>query len=131
MPTRSITLLFIITFFFSTPCLRAQEKKSIRATRITGAPKIDGKLNDACWQEGVIFSDFVQSFPDLGAPVINRTEVIIFYDNEAMYVGAKCFMSRDSIWLQFTERDNIVDNTDVFSVTFDTYHDGQNALGFA
>ncbi len=109
---------------------KAQEKISIAATRTHQPPKIDGKLNDECWKEGNLFSDFIQSVPEYGPSAKDRTEIIVLYDDNAVYLSAKCFMNADSIWMQFTERDDIFDNTDVLSIAFDTYHDGQNGFAF-
>lgn len=110
--------------------LQAQDRKPIVATRITAAPKIDGQLNDECWDKAIPFSDFIEGTPAFGAPAKNRTEVMVVYDNEAIYVAARCFMPRDSIWMQLTQRDDIFESTDAIAFAFDTYHDGQNALGF-
>lgn len=87
-------------------------------------------MNDDCWSKGVPFSDFIEATPKFGAPAKNYTEVIVVYDNDAVYVAAKCYMPRDSIWMQLTERDDIFNSTDAIAFALDTYHDGQNALGF-
>jgi hypothetical protein len=110
--------------------LLAQEKIPIHATRITDPPKIDGRLDDECWKQGVIFSDFIEAAPAFGLPALNRTEVMVVYDNDAVYVSAKCYMDPDSIWMQLSKRDEIFDNTDALAFGFDTYHDGQNAFAF-
>src|SRR4030095_9150160 len=122
--------LLIFCFLIAYDYVFSQEKQTVQATRTTTAPKIDGILNETCWQQGVVYSHFIESFPEFGPVAKFRTEVIFIYDNDAIYIGARCFMPPDSIWMQYTERDNIFDNTDAFSVTFDTYRDGQNALGF-
>ena len=130
-PHRFSFLILTVWISLYVTSLSAQEKKSIQAVRVHTAPKIDGKLDDPCWSEGIPFSDFVQAFPEFGAPVKNRTEVTIVYDDNAVYIGAKCFMDPDSIWMQLTKRDDILDNTDAISFNLDTYHDGQNGLAFA
>lgn len=110
--------------------LIAQQKKTISATRITTAPKIDGQLEDACWSSGIPFSDFIESSPEYGLPARDRTEVLLVYDDAAIYIAAKCMMPRDSIWMQLTKRDDVLETTDVFAFGLDTYRDGQNALCF-
>ncbi|HUM46219.1 MAG TPA: DUF5916 domain-containing protein, partial [Chitinophagales bacterium] len=134
MPLQSIVLkkvLLVIVFSsLMITLLNAQEKKPIVATRITQPPKIDGQLNDACWSLGIPFSDFIEAAPEFGPPARNRTEVTVLYDNDAIYVAAKCYMPRDSIWMQLTKRDDLFSSTDAIAFAFDTYHDGQNALGF-
>ncbi|MEP7127264.1 MAG: DUF5916 domain-containing protein, partial [Chitinophagales bacterium] len=125
------TFLFVTVFsLLLINLLQAQDRKPIVATRITAAPKIDGQVNDECWNTAIPFSDFIEATPAFGAPAKNRTEVMVVYDNEAIYVAARCFMPRDSIWMQLTQRDDIFESTDAIAFAFDTYHDGQNALGF-
>lgn len=130
MTLNNIFLLCIALVCLPTAAAKAQNRKPVVATRISEAPKIDGLLNDDCWKSGVPYTDFVEAVPAFGAPAKNRTEVTVVYDNDAMYVAAKCFMTPDSIWLQLTERDDIFSSTDAIAFAFDTYHDGQNALGF-
>lgn len=107
----------------------AQEKLPVTATRVTSAPKIDGKLDDECWKEGKLYNNFFEGAPQAGIPSKN-TEAMIVYDNDAIYASAKCLMNRDSIWMELTARDNLQGYTDALYVGFDTYSDGQNGFGF-
>ncbi len=130
MALKKIALLFTALSSLLMTVLKAQERKPIVATRIEIAPKIDGLLTDDCWKAGVPFTDFVEAVPAFGNPAKNRTMVIVVYDNDAIYIAAKCFMKPDSIWMQLTQRDDIFESSDALAFAFDTYHDGQNALGF-
>jgi hypothetical protein len=130
MPRKLFFLLIIICSMLNMNRLTAQDKNPVSATRITTAPKIDGQLNDYCWSLGTPYSDFIESSPTFGLTARHRTEVTIVYDNDAIYLGAKCFMPTDSIWMQLTKRDDVLETTDVFAIGLDTYHDGQNALAF-
>lgn len=125
----SLILLSIIFIAQISFCF-AQSKPPITATQISIPPKIDGQLDDGCWQSGIPFSDFIESSPRVGIPATEKTEAIVLFDNNAIYIGARCHMTRDSIWMQLTARDNLLGSTDAFYVGFDTYHDGQNAFGF-
>ena len=62
-----------------------------RTARIATAPQIDGRLDDAVWQEATPLTDFVQRDPSEGAPSTERTEVRILTDGEALYIGAWLF----------------------------------------
>ncbi|MBD0332054.1 MAG: carbohydrate binding family 9 domain-containing protein, partial [Chitinophagaceae bacterium] len=106
-------------------------QKSITAVKASGTPKIDGNLDDAIWQSAPVATDFVQQFPNPGAPVSAKTEVRILYDNNAVYIGAYLYDDPSSIRKQFTTRDG-EQRTDVdyFSVFFDTYNDQQNGFQF-
>ena len=121
--------LFIVFCICTYELTTAQQKLPVTATRISSSPKIDGKLDDDCWKQGIAYSEFFEGVPQVGI-LSHNTELTIVYNNDAIYIGAKCFMKRDSIWMQLTQRDQLMGYTDAFYIGFDTYHDGQNAFGF-
>jgi hypothetical protein len=93
---------------------------------------MDGKLNEPAWEGAVKASDFIQFTPLPGTASIQRTEVSILYDNDAVYVGAMIYDAPDSVLRQLSPRDEYEDHsTDAFGVLFDTYCDRQNATEFA
>jgi len=73
----------------------APPAKQIRATRLRSASiTLDGRLDDPAWGGAVWISDFVQKRPREGAPPSDSMRIAIFYDDDALYVGARMF-SRD------------------------------------
>lgn len=105
-------------------------KKQTSASRISQAIKIDGKLDEAAWATTSPASNFVQNSPKPGQLATQRSDVWVFYDNTALYIGAKLYdASPDSILREMTERDNI-GNADWFAVVIDAYRDGNNGVGF-
>ncbi|HET6230894.1 MAG TPA: DUF5916 domain-containing protein [Longimicrobiaceae bacterium] len=77
------------------------------ATRITGAaPTIDGKLDDAAWQQAPVATGFVQRAPNAGAPGSAPTEVRVLYGGDAVYVAARMHDRPDSIAAQLSRRDD-------------------------
>jgi len=109
----------------------SSQQKSIQAVKITQAPKIDGKLDDAAWSQAAVLSEFVQNFPTFGLPISKRTDVKILYDNAAIYVGAYMYDEPNLIRKQITARDGESQtDVDYFSVFFDTYNDHQNGFQF-
>jgi hypothetical protein len=105
--------------------------KHYSAVRITNPPKIDGVLDDACWQNIPGFSDFVQRLPDENRPPTQRTEVKIAYDDQAIYVGAFMYDTYpDSILAELGSRDAGGLNADDFRIIFDTYNSRQDAFFF-
>lgn len=103
-----------------------------RSTKVTAAPVIDGRLDEAVWREGVAITEFVQRDPAEGAPSTERTEVRVLTDGEALYIGAWLY-DRDVAGIVRGERlrDVTLTNSDYFAVIFDTYHDRQNGFVFA
>lgn len=136
---RRLLLLLVLLF----PVLKSQAQvqdakkkiivhpqKSLQALRVSEAPRIDGILDEAVWQQAQIATDFIQNRPTPGPLEVHPTEVRILYDDEAIYVGALMHdVAQDSIFRQLSQRDDL-GNTDFFGIFLDTYHDGINALGF-
>ncbi len=108
----------------------SQGKKQVEACEITTPLTIDGYINDPCYNQALPAKDFVQLQPLNGRPSFQPSEVFIFYDQTAVYVGAMLYdSSPDSIFNYFSERDNI-GMSDYFGVYFDPYNQGQVAYGF-
>lgn len=101
------------------------------ANRTVTPPSIDGILNDPCWENAYLITDFVQYDPEYGEPASQETQVYIVYDDEAIYVGALLFdTAPDSILTQLGNRDDGGLNADWFGVEFDTYYNQLDAYSF-
>ncbi len=119
-----IPLLLICGSLFS-------QVKTLEAIKISQAPKIDGSLDDAAWNNVSPATDFIQNFPSWGQPATQRTTVKIVYDNSAVYIGACLYDDPTLIRKQLTARDDEQQtDVDYFSVFFDTYNDHQNGFQF-
>ncbi|MBW3570678.1 MAG: carbohydrate binding family 9 domain-containing protein [Gemmatimonadetes bacterium] len=102
-----------------------------RAARIAGAgPQIDGRLDEAAWQQAAVITGFVQKHPDEGAPASARTEVRVLYDDRAVYVGARMYSDDPaSIQAPVGRRDQ-PGESDQLLVSLDTWHDRRTAYTF-
>lgn len=122
--------LILIPFLLA--CVSAfSQHKSLQATKIGQAPKIDGILNDSAWTKASIATDFIQNFPQYGIPASTRTEVKVVYDNNAIYIAARLYDDPALIRKQITARDaEQQSDLDYFSVFLDTYNDDQNGFQF-
>jgi hypothetical protein len=121
--------LFLLGALFIANYLPAQ--KTLAAVKSVIAPVIDGKPDDAVWQQAPLATDFVQSFPSFGVPSLVKTEVRILYDDNAIYLSAYLFDDPSLIRKQLTARDGEQrQDVDYFSVFFDTYNDQQNGFQF-
>ena len=111
----------------------ADGRATLRAIRLGAELDLDGSLDEAVYDEIRPAGGFFQQFPIEGAPATERTEVWVFYDDENVYVGIRCWdsapedqwvadeMQRDSF--QLIQNDRIV-------VAFDTFYDRRNAMAF-
>ena len=107
----------------------AQSKKSVEAMHISSPLTIDGVLDEEVYKLAKPAKDFVQIQPLNGKPSKQPTEVYFFYDESAIYVGAKLHDNPDSIFNYLTARDN-TGMSDYFGVYIDPYNQGQLAYGF-
>lgn len=107
------------------------QQKTLRAVKVNTAPKLDGLLDDAIWNNVPEVTDFTTNSPVYGQPAQTKTSVKVVYDNTAIYVGAFIYEDPTLIRKQFTVRDKQGRaDVDFFSVFFDTYKDRQNAYQF-
>ena len=123
------TPLICLLLFFN-HIIIAQNKKTVEATFINTPLTIDGIPDEEPYQNATPAKDFVQIQPHNGSPSFQPSEVYIFYDQDAIYVGAMLYdSSPDSIFNYLTERDHI-GMADYFGIYFDPYNEGQLAYGF-
>jgi len=110
--------------------IRSTETEKISPGSNFSAPKIDGNLDEECWQHASVNKDFVISTPNFGKPSAYNTEVKIIYDDNAIYIGAYCYDKEPhKVQRQLSVRDG-QSNSDWFSVGFDTYNDNINGYRF-
>lgn len=125
-------LLFSIAIFGVSDVLQGGTAvKSIVASQVTSAPRIDGLLNDVEWRTAVPVEGFHQFDPDEGAVATERTTVSVLYDDNALYIGVMAYdTDPGGIVRQLTRRDRST-QSDRFSVIIDSYHDHSNAFLFS
>ncbi|MCI4671218.1 MAG: carbohydrate binding family 9 domain-containing protein [Bacteroidia bacterium] len=109
------------------------DPQKLQAIRISDEPKIDGKLDDICWQKQVT-SDrryFTQRSPANLERSRFETEVYFAYSDRAIFIAARLYDDNpDSIQTELGLRDNTDTNTDLFGVGLDPYLNRQNAFVF-
>jgi hypothetical protein len=95
----------------------------------TEKPKIDGKLDDACWATGNWAGDFIQWIPKEGAKPSQPTVFKILYDDQNIYVAMRCYDSEpEKIQRRAGRRDELTG--DMAGVCFDSYHDRRTGFEF-
>jgi hypothetical protein len=110
----------------------AAATRVMHAIRRTGEIVIDGRLDDAAWQQAPVASDFTQSYPNPGQKPTDRTEVRVLYDNDALYVGVRMYDAHpDSIAAQLARRDASGIYSDWLHLIIDSYHDRRTAFRFS
>jgi hypothetical protein len=98
--------------------------RSIEAVRASLPPKIDGILDDPCWEKAPVAKPFIDSYTS--KPAQDQTEAYVLYDEKALYVAFKCFDSRpDQIVARETKRDGNPWGDDFVEVAVDPFKIGQ------
>jgi hypothetical protein len=106
------------------------ERKKVTALRITEPLKIDGILDESFYEKSEKATDFMQLNPYNGKPSYKPTEVSIFFDDNAIYLGAMLYDHPDSIQSYITTRDNL-GASDYFDFFIDPNNEGLTAYEFA
>ncbi len=104
--------------------------KVARAVRVSRAPRVDGRLDDAAWSRLTPIADFVQQQPREGQAPTEATEVFIAYDDEAIYVGARLHRRDPNAMARAVTRRDGYGNSEKFTITFDPQMDRRTAVGF-
>lgn len=99
------------------------------AVRAQGPVHIDGRLDEPAWALAPVIDGFRQIDPDEGAPVSQRTEVRILFDDDALYIGARLF-DEGPITTRLGRRDMPLLDADWFGVVIDSYHGHQTGFVF-
>ena len=106
--------------------------REIKAIRTETPPKIDGKLDDACWQNSAKTGKLIQFEPQRGEPATQPTTIYLAYDANKLYVAFECFKTdMDNLAANQTRRDSFFFSDDHVEVLIDTFLDGRNCYAFA
>ncbi|MYH49505.1 MAG: hypothetical protein F4151_08250, partial [Gammaproteobacteria bacterium] len=99
------------------------------AAEVTEAPTVDGRLDEAAWQQAQVMTGFTQREPMDGQPASERTEVRVVFDEEALFVGVWAFDSQpENITYGERIRDFEVTESEAIVFVLDTYNADQNGF---
>ena len=122
------SVLGLVCLFF---VVESSAQKQLRATRTANEKiTIDGIPNEITWNSAELVSDFIQFKPSPGTASSRKTEVKVLFDDQAMYIFAKCFDDPNTMSHVLSLRDDFNANTDNFQVILDTYDDNLNGFIF-
>ena len=109
----------------------ASIKRVYYATRTEIVPKIDGKLDDECWQSvGTWDGDFVQQQPHQAKAPSQETEIKILYDDKYLYFAIIAHDNEpEKMSALLGPRDDAMVG-DIAGFALDTYNDKQTAFEF-
>ena len=104
----------------------------VRAMRLPERLVIDGQLDESMYLQAVPVSDFLQAEPNYNEPATEQTQLWLFYDDRAIYVGIRCLDSGTDRWsaLDMRRDSQAFSQGESVSVSFDTFHDKRNGFVF-
>jgi|WetSurSiteA1Bulk_404760.scaffolds.fasta_scaffold00754_4 hypothetical protein len=124
--------LTLIIWVFAVICIRStvQAQESLKIKRLPAPVEFDGLPFEAAW-EGLEFMPLKMNRPNFGNEPSEISEVMLAYDNEYLWVGARLYM-RDAkkIFANSKKRDEMLFGFDSFGILLDSYNDNENALAF-
>ena len=92
---------------------------------------LDGKLDEACWQDAICIENFTQREQNEGEPVSERTKVAVVYSSHEIYFGIWCYDSEpDKISAQQMARDFSWRSDDNVEIMISPFNDNRNGYLF-
>ncbi|MBT8488895.1 MAG: carbohydrate binding family 9 domain-containing protein [Gemmatimonadetes bacterium] len=92
--------------------------------------RIDGRLDDAAWDDAALLTGFTQYDPVEGAPASEHTEVRMLQTAEAFYFAIRADDGSGGVRATMTERDGFGRSDDYVRIILDTFDDQRRAYVF-
>jgi hypothetical protein len=108
-------------------------KVTLRAVRLDRPLQIDGRLDEAIYQDTIPIERFEQQVPREGAPATERTQAWILFDDNNLYFSARCLDSESARIVANEMRHdsvNIFNGGDSMTLVLDTFFDHRNGVLF-
>jgi len=126
-------LVFLILAFFILPgTIPAQpgRRGPMVISRTNGPVILDGLSNEPAWKN-IESLPFVQIEPRAGAEPSERTEVLLAYDKDYLYVAGRLYdREPEKIYSNSKQRDSGNPSCEWFGIVIDSFNDKENALAF-
>jgi hypothetical protein len=92
---------------------------------------IDGKLEEPIWNSLPSIDRWYQLTPSEGESPSEKTEMRLFHDGNAIYIGARLYTENIStVMTRRLERDSFTPDEDAVAVILDTLNDNRTGFGF-
>ncbi len=126
--------VFFLFFIFVVILVKAQSdsisKRTYTTSRLKSEIVIDGKLEDAAWDQVDWGGDFVGQRPDYNTEPSQETQFKVLYDAKFVYVAIRAFdLEPGKIVKRMSRRDGF--EGDRVAIMFDSYFDKRTAFSFS
>lgn len=127
----AIGLLFLFALQWAAAQAPSNDRK-LSVDKAIDAITLDGVLDEASWQKADRAANFVQQFPYDTALAVVRTEAMVTYDDQNLYIAAFCYdQNPGNYTVQSLKRDFSYPVTDAFAVYIAPFQDKTNGFSFA
>lgn len=92
---------------------------------------VDGRLDEPVWKQLPPITEFVQTDPIEGAPATERTEAFLFYDDEKIYLGFKCYDAEAKKIVARYDTHDARTNSDSVNILLDPFGDRRTGYFFS
>ncbi|MCY2960687.1 MAG: carbohydrate binding family 9 domain-containing protein [Planctomycetota bacterium] len=108
-----------------------QDRPRAEVLVVEQAPRVDGRLDEACWRAARPIGELRQMVPRIDVEPSEQTEIRLVHDGRSLYFGIRCF-DRDPSGIVATlrQRDADLDPDDRIEILLDTFRDRRNAYFF-
>jgi hypothetical protein len=122
--------LLLVAFLTVSIQFNVNSQDVVKIKRLSTPVEFDGRPSEEAWNKLDIFPMTMHE-PVSGAEPLEKSEVMIYYDDQYIWVGARLFMQDASkILISSKKRDENSIFNDNFTITFDTYNDKENGISF-
>ncbi|MGQ0649583.1 MAG: DUF5916 domain-containing protein [Gemmatimonadaceae bacterium] len=103
-----------------------QKQLDVRPPRIQAEVAIDGRLDEAPWQEAAVLTGFSRYAPSDGIAADDSTDVLVWYSATAIHFGIRAYAPPGSVNATLADRDKMY-NDDYISLFLSTFNNGREA----
>jgi hypothetical protein len=132
-PFGFIFILFY-PFFAQAQDSESEERRCLKINQTTEAIRLDGIMDEDIWQQTEVAQNFWQNFPMDTSEAVARTEIRMTYDEQFIYIFAKCYSTSEANDIYYVtpslRRDFRGSGNDMVTFIFDTFQDQTNAFVF-
>lgn len=123
-------LLFVYIILFQVLSISLSAAEPVKIFHLWENIEFDGLPFEDAWTDAEMFPLVIHQ-PNFGTEPSETSEVMIAYDNDFLWVGARLF-TKDASTIRSTskKRDEHSRNSDAFTIILDTFNDNENAMGF-
>lgn len=127
----AVSLLLLASLPGHAAPLSDPQFQTVSIRQIEAKIRVDGRMDEPVWSQITPITEFVQTNPDEGAPASERTEAFLFYDDEKIYFGFKCYDSEPAKMVARYDTHDARTNSDSVNILLDPYGDRRTAYFFS